>query len=165
LETHLLNDIHLLWIAAGGAVLAFLATLLAWLRPPAQDARLDALLESLERTERALRADIAEGQRGLRSEFADSTRALRVELSQSHGDLRAGLSRDAQAARAESAESLARFAAGFSEQLQGLIQINQRRLNDVRPTVDQRLQPLQTDHSAKLDARRLTGDAKLHATL
>jgi DNA recombination protein RmuC len=165
LETHLLNDIHLLWIAAGGAVLAFLATLLAWLRPPAQDARLDALLESLERTERALRADIAEGQRGLRSEFADSTRALRVELSQSHGDLRAGLSRDAQAARAESAESLARFAAGFSEQLQGLIQINERRLMEVRATVDQRLQSLQTDNSAKLDEMRRTVDEKLHATL
>ena len=122
LETPLLNDI-LLWIAAGGAVLACLAAVLAWLRPPARDARLDALLEGLERTERALRADITEGQRGLRSEFAESTRALRLELSQSHGDLRAGLSRDAQASRAESAESLARFAAGFGEQLQGLIQI------------------------------------------
>ncbi|KAG0941134.1 hypothetical protein G6F31_015052 [Rhizopus arrhizus] len=55
LERPLLNDI-LLWIAAGGAVLACLAAVLAWLRPPARDARLDALLEGLERTERALRA-------------------------------------------------------------------------------------------------------------
>ncbi|MFD4837584.1 DNA recombination protein RmuC [Achromobacter sp. NPDC058515] len=161
---HLLNDI-LLWVAAGGAVLAFLAAVLAWLRPAASDARLDALLEGLERTERALRADIAEGQRGLRSEFAESTRALRVELSQSHGELRAGLSRDAQAARAESAESLARFATGFGEQLQGLIQINERRLMEVRATVDQRLQLLQADNSAKLDEMRRTVDEKLHATL
>lgn len=159
-----MNDI-LLWVAAGGAVLAFLMAALAWLRPSSSDARLDALLEGLERTERALRADIAEGQRGLRSEFAESTRALRVELSQSHGDLRAGLSRDAQAARAESAESLARFAGGFSEQLQGLIQINERRLMEVRATVDQRLQALQTDNSAKLDEMRRTVDEKLHATL
>ena len=164
LETLLLNDI-LLWVAAGGAVLACLAAVLAWLRPSSSDARLDALLEGLERTERALRADIAEGQRGLRSEFSESTRALRVELSQSHGDLRAGLSRDAQAARAESAESLARFAAGFSEQLQGLIQINERRLMEVRATVDQRLQALQSDNSAKLDEMRRTVDEKLHATL
>ncbi|MEN4918731.1 DNA recombination protein RmuC [Achromobacter spanius] len=160
----LLNDI-LLWVAAGGAVLAFLAAVLAWLRPSSSDARLDALLEGLERTERALRADMAEGQRGLRSEFAESTRALRVELSQSHGDLRAGLSRDAQAARAESAESLTRFAAGFSEQLQGLIQINERRLMEVRATVDQRLQSLQTENGAKLDEMRRTVDEKLHATL
>ncbi|KQZ99419.1 DNA recombination protein RmuC [Achromobacter sp. Root565] len=159
-----LNDI-LLWVAAGGAVLAFVAAVLAWLRPSASDARLDALLEGLERTERALRADIAEGQRGLRSEFSESTRSLRQELSQSHGDLRAGLSRDAQAARAESAESLSRFAVGFSEQLQGLIQINERRLMEVRATVDQRLQSLQSDNSAKLDEMRRTVDEKLHATL
>ncbi|WP_370458329.1 DNA recombination protein RmuC [Achromobacter sp. SLBN-14] len=164
LESPFLNDI-LLWVAAGGAVLAFVAAVLAWLRPSASDARLEALLEGLERTERALRADIAEGQRGLRSEFSESTRGLRQELAQSHGDLRAGLSRDAQAARAESAESLARFAAGFSEQLQGLIQINERRLMEVRATVDQRLQSLQSDNSAKLDEMRRTVDEKLHATL
>ncbi|HBL65098.1 MAG TPA: DNA recombination protein RmuC, partial [Achromobacter sp.] len=82
-----LNDI-LLWVAAGGAVLACVAALLAWLRPSADHARLDALLEGLERTERALRGDIAEGQRGLRSEFSESTRALRVELGQSQGELR-----------------------------------------------------------------------------
>ncbi|WP_442880413.1 DNA recombination protein RmuC [Achromobacter sp. ESBL13] len=159
-----MNDI-LLWVAAGGAVLACVAAVLAWLRPSADHARLDALLEGLERTERALRADIAEGQRGLRSEFSDSTRALRVELGQQQGELRAGLARDAQAARAESAESLARFAAGFGEQLQGLIQINERRLMEVRATVDQRLQSLQTDNSAKLDEMRRTVDEKLHATL
>ncbi len=161
---HHLNDI-LLWAAAGGAVLAFLAAMLAWLRPPAADVRLEALLEGLERTERALRADIAEGQRGLRGEFSESARALRAELAQSQEELRAGLSRDAQAARAESAESLARFGAGFSEQLQGLIQINERRLMEVRATVDQRLQSLQSDNSAKLDEMRRTVDEKLHATL
>src|SRR5690606_7649139 len=96
LEMHHLNDI-LPWAAAGGAVLAFLAAMLAWLRPPAADARLEALLEGLERTERALRADIAEGQRGLRGEFSESARALRAELAQSQEELRAGLSRDAQA--------------------------------------------------------------------
>ena len=54
-----LNDI-LLWVAAGGAVLACLLGLAACLRPSGGPARLDALLEGLERTERALRADIAE---------------------------------------------------------------------------------------------------------
>ena len=74
-----LNDI-LLWVAAGGAVLACLLGLAACLRPSGGPARLDALLEGLERTERALRADIAEGQRGLRGELAESARALRAEL-------------------------------------------------------------------------------------
>lgn len=142
LERALLNEI-LLMVAAGAAVLGCLAALLACLRRPPRDARLDALLDGLERTERALRADIAESQRGLRSEIAESTRA----------------------ARTESAESLSRFAAGFGEQLQGLIQINERRLMEVRSTVDQRLQALQTDNSAKLDEMRRTVDEKLHATL
>ena len=106
----------------------------------------------------ALRADIAEGQRGLRGELAESARALRAELGQAQDELRAGLGRDAQAARAESAESLARFAAGFGEQLQGLIQINERRLSEVRATVDQRLQLLQADNGAKLDEMRRTVD-------
>ena len=110
-------------------------------------------------------ADIAEGQRGLRGELAESARALRAELGQAQDELRAGLGRDAQAARAESAESLARFAAGFGEQLQGLIQINERRLSEVRATVDQRLQLLQADNGAKLDEMRRTVDEKLHATL
>jgi len=156
---------YLLWCAAGGAVLAFAAALLAWLRPAPRDPRLDALLEGLERTERALRADIADGQRGLRGEVAESARALRVELGQAHGDLRTGLARDAQAARVESADALARFAAGFAEQLQGLIEINERRQAELRATVDARLQALQADNGARLEEMRRTVDEKLHATL
>lgn len=138
---------------------------MAWLSRSARDERLDALLDGLARTERALRVDIVEGQRGLRTEFAESTRDLRQELAQSHSELRAALTRDAQASRVESAESLARFATGFGDQLQGLIQINERRLMEVRATVDQRLQALQQDNSAKLDDIRRTVDEKLHATL
>lgn len=155
----------LLWVAAGGSVLAFLVAVLACLRPAARDGRLDTLLEGLERVERALRADIAEGQRGLRTEFAESTRALRTELAQTHSELRGGLTRDAQAARAESAESLGRFGTRFGEQLQGLIEINDRRMLEVRQTVDERLQALQADNSAKLEEMRRTVDEKLHATL
>ena len=49
--------------------------------------------------------------------------------------------------------------------MQGLIQINERRLSEVRATVDQRLQLLQADNGAKLDEMRRTVDEKLHATL
>ena len=59
------------------------------------------------------RAWIASPGAPLRGELAESARALRAELGQAQDELRAGLGRDAQAARAESAESLARFAAGF----------------------------------------------------
>ena len=111
-----LNDI-LLWVAAGGAVLACLLGL-AGLRPSGGPPAWTRCWKGWNAPS-ALRADIAEGQRGLRGELAESARALRAELGQAQDELRAGLGRDAQAARAESAESLARFAAGFGEQLQG----------------------------------------------
>jgi DNA recombination protein RmuC len=155
----------LLLVAAAGAVLAALGAFLAWRRPPAMDARLEALLAGQDRIERAIRADLADSERGLRTEFEQSMRALRRELAQNLEDLRATLGRDASAARSESADSLARFGERFQQQLQGLIEINERRMQDIRQTVDQRLQALQTENAGKLDEMRRTVDEKLHATL
>ncbi|WP_431603374.1 DNA recombination protein RmuC [Bordetella petrii] len=152
------------WITAAAAVLALLAVLGLWLRPPA-DPRAARLADTLDRLERSLRADLDESQRGLRTEFAESTRGLRAELAQGHEALRTALSRDAQAARAEYADSLARFAAQFGERLEGLVALNDRRMQEVRQTVDQRLQALQADNGARLDEMRRTVDEKLHATL
>lgn len=155
----------LLYLALGLALLVLVVTLMILRRQHAPDAATAAMLDALTRLERSVRADTAEAQRGLRSEFAESTRAIRAELARSQDGLREALSRDAQAARVESATSLSRFAAGFSEQLQGLIEINDRRLQDVRQTLEQRLHALQTDNAAKLDEMRRTVDEKLHATL
>lgn len=92
-------------------------------------------------------------------------RALRAEMAQSQEELRATLGRDARAARAEHGESLARFASQFGERLQGLVELNDRRMQDVRQVVDQRLQALQADNGARLEEMRRTVDEKLHATL
>jgi DNA recombination protein RmuC len=124
--------------------------------------RLAVMLDALERN---FRDELASGQRGLRGEFAESTRALRIELGSRHDDLRAALLHDGQTGRREGAEALARFAAGFGEQLQALIALNDRRLAEVRETVEQRLQSLQTDNAARLEEMRKTVDEKLHATL
>jgi DNA recombination protein RmuC len=75
------------------------------------------------------------------------------------------MARDAAAGRGESAESLNRFASGFAEQLQTLIQTNERRIAELRVAVEERLLSLQTDNAAKLDEMRKTVDEKLHATL
>ncbi|HYG45220.1 MAG TPA: DNA recombination protein RmuC [Bordetella sp.] len=149
------------WVTAAAAVLALLAVASLWLRRTADPGVTDAL----ERLERVLRADLDASQRGLRTEFAESTRGLRAELAQSHEALRAVLSRDGQAARAEYADALARFAAQFGERLEGLVALNDRRMQEVRQTVDQRLQALQTDNGKRLDEMRRTVDEKLHATL
>jgi DNA recombination protein RmuC len=164
-----LSNASLLWVACIGAVLAALfaaiAAVLAARRRPAPDPRLQQLLDGQEKLERAMRVEVAESQRGLRAEFADSTASLRGELARTHEDLRAALSRDALASRSESAESLARFGEGFGQQLKALIELNDRRMAEVRQTVDQRLLALQTDNAAKLDEMRRTVDEKLHATL
>ena len=155
-ESLTLNDI-LLWVAAGGAVLAcLLASRPACARPPAPPAWTRCSkgwnAPSARCAPTSPRASAACAA-NWRSRPAPCARA-----GAGQDELRAGLGRDAQAARAESAESLARFAAGFGEQLQGLIQINERRLSEVRATVDQRLQLLQADNGAKLDEMRRTVD-------
>jgi DNA recombination protein RmuC len=155
----------LLCVAAGAAVLAALGAFLAWRRPAALDARLQTILDGQDRLERTLRDGLAETERGLRAEFEQSTRALRQELAGNLENLRAVLGRDAAAARSESAGSLTRFGENFQQQLQGLIQINERRMQDIRQTVDERLQALQADNAGKLDEMRRTVDEKLHATL
>ncbi|MFU1914295.1 DNA recombination protein RmuC [Bordetella avium] len=81
-------------------------------------------------------------------------RGLRAELAESHRE-----------GRREAAESLGRFGSQFGERLQGLVEINDRRMQDIRHTVDQRLQTLQADNGARLEEMRRTVDEKLHATL
>lgn len=122
----------LLWVAAGASVLAALLALWACLRSSASRADLLALHDALERVERGLRADLAEGQRDTRR---------------------------------EAAESLARFGSQFGERMQGLVEINDRRMQEIRLTVDQRLQSLQADNGVRLEEMRRTVDEKLHATL
>lgn len=157
-------------LIAVAACLAVLFSFLGWLRAGRQpsavvDPRLEQIIAGQERLERGLRTEQAETHRQLRAELAESSRALRVELAQSDAEFRAAMARDAAAGRVESAESLNRFAAGFSEQLQTLIQTNERRIAELRVAVEDRLLSLQTDNSAKLDEMRRTVDEKLHATL
>lgn len=166
-----LNDpAILLPLIAVAACLAVLFALLAWLRAGRTptlpvDPRLDQIVMGQERLERGLRTEQAETHRQLRTEISESSRALRVELAQSDAEFRAAMARDAAAGRAEGAESLNRFASGFAEQLQNLIQTNERRIAELRVAVEERLQSLQTDNSAKLEDMRRTVDEKLHATL
>lgn len=179
-------EIVLLWIAAVAAVLALIVSFLA-LQRGRDAAGQRALLDALERTERGMRDDIAAGQRAMRdeltdsqrdtrNELAESQRGLRTELSeamrtlaagltQSHEDLRTALTRDAREARVEHNESLGRFATQFGERLQGLVELNDRRMGEVRLTVDERLKALQADNGQKLEAMQRTVDEKLHATL
>jgi DNA recombination protein RmuC len=61
--------------------------------------------------------------------------------------------------------ALKRFSDAMSEQLRALSEANERRLNEVRATVEQRLATLQQGNEQKLEQMRATVDEKLHATL
>ena len=166
----LLDPGVLLPLIAVASCLAVLFSLLAWWRAGRRetlltDPRLDQIVAGQERLERGLRAEQADMHRQLRTELSESSRALRVELSQSDAEFRAAFARDAAAGRSESADALNRFASGFAEQLQILIQTNERRIAELRIAVEEKLSSLQADNSAKLEEMRRTVDEKLHATL
>jgi len=144
----------MLWAAIGFAALAALFALLAWVkqvRSSGLGQQITQVVQGQERLEQAWRSEQAESQRLLRAEMNESARALRMELSQADAEFRAAVARDAAAGRTESAESLSRFATGFSTQLHTLIETNDRRMAELRGSVEERLQHLQRDNATRLE--------------
>jgi DNA recombination protein RmuC len=122
---------------------------LAWRRDPA--AAQPALVEALRR---AAGDDIQRLGQGLRAELAEGARATRQEL----GGTLALLQQTLLTQAGEGQRSQA-------EQLRALAEGNERRLGEMRQTVEGRLQALQQGNEAKLEQMRATVDEKLHATL
>ncbi|NWG75924.1 MAG: DNA recombination protein RmuC, partial [Rubrivivax sp.] len=70
-----------------------------------------------------------------------------------------------QRASEQQALTLQRLSDTLAEQLRALAESNERRLAEMRQTVEGRLQALQQGNEAKLEQMRATVDEKLHATL
>jgi DNA recombination protein RmuC len=100
--------------------------------------------------ERALRADITESARTSRGELSDALARFQQTVGTQIADI-AKLQND----------QLDRF----SLQLSKLTEMNERRLIEVRLTLETKLKELQTDNAAKLEEMRRTVDEKLHQTL
>lgn len=81
------------------------------------------------------------------------------------GVLRTALTEDARKARTEGAEQQRHFADGLSTRLNELTTRNEQRIGEMRTTLDQQLQRLQADNAAKLEQMRATVDEKLQTTL
>jgi len=75
------------------------------------------------------------------------------------------LREEQRAGRGELAESLARLAEQLRQTLSGLTADNEKRLNEVRATLDVQLKSLQTDNAAQLEKMRVIVDEKLQSTL
>jgi DNA recombination protein RmuC len=124
------------------AVLALLLVLL--LRPVRLDiapveARLAALEVAHAQVERALRDELAQG----RAESTAQGRALREEVG----------------------ESVARLGQALVSQLGSSSESNERRMDALRRSVEERLRALLEDNAARLDQVRLTVDERLQGTL
>ncbi|HWG10107.1 MAG TPA: DNA recombination protein RmuC [Rhodanobacteraceae bacterium] len=67
--------------------------------------------------------------------------------------------------RGELAQTLDRLGEQLRQSLSGLTADNEKRLNEVRATLDTQLKALQTDNAAQLDKMRVIVDEKLQSTL
>ena len=79
--------------------------------------------------------------------------------------LREALGDDARKARTESAEQQQRAAEQLGARLADLTQRNEQRIGEMRSTLEQQLQRLQADNAQKLEQMRATVDEKLQSTL
>lgn len=174
------------------ALLALNLVLVSWLafrRPPS-----DGLGPRLEELVQQQRQESERLERGLRSEVQASASATRAELSQGLSLFQqALLAQSGDVARTQNDQidsfriqlgavqqqmaqaqlqgreaqdvALKRFADSQNEQLKALSDANERRLAEVRQTVENKLSTLQEGNEKKLEQMRATVDEKLHATL
>ena len=119
--------------------------------------RLDRLEQNEARIERAVREELTKS----REEAANSGRHLREEVSTSVVALGNSLVKSS----GENAEAQKNQLDSFAKQLLYLTDSNEKRLNDLRGVVDQRLEKLLDESGKKLEAMRVTVDEKLQGTL
>lgn len=141
---------------------ALCAAVLLRRRPPVIDlsfltARFDSIERAQERQDRTLREEIALG----RSAAAEDSRRLREELSALLRSTAESLITQLAKLGGVQNEQLS----AFSSQIAGLTALSERKLGEIRETVDGRLRSLQEDNAIKLDQMRATVDEKLQSTL
>ncbi|MDD4622554.1 MAG: DNA recombination protein RmuC, partial [Kiritimatiellae bacterium] len=150
----------LITILLGAAAVGLLALLLKKAaRPPDTGTaqRLDSFEKGLERTERAVRDEVARN----REEQAKTAREQRLETAGSQK----AFSETVTARLADMAAAQERQLETLSRKIAQLSEANEKRLEAVRQTVDGRLQNLQSDNAKQLGLMRQTVDEKLQGTL
>lgn len=154
----------------------------------------DDLLDAAERSERGLRQEFADTARAGRGEhsaqMAQFQQTLAAQMTsvatmQNHqidgfaqqlaklaetnaaqlDAVRQSLLLNGQQMREEQSAALRRFGDAQHQQLTQLAEGNDRRLAEVRATLEQKLKDIEVNNAAKLEEMRRTVDEKLHATL
>jgi DNA recombination protein RmuC len=154
----------LLLIAAAATIILLLVLLL---RKP--DNRLESSLREEQRTGRGELREQLDGlarQQEQRIEgFGARLTEFNARTDQRLDVLREALTDDARKARAETAEQQQRLSDTLGLRLNELTQRNEQRIGEMRATLESQLQKLQADNAAKLEQMRATVDEKLQSTL
>ena len=134
-----------------------LALLLLRQRKTSADIPLREMLQGQDRGERLLREEMgrsrqeaAQNSQQVREDVARSIKGLGDSTVNSIGQI--GLQQKGQFDT-------------FAQQLAALTESNERRMNELRNTVDERLKQMQTDNAARLEQMRQTVDERLTSTL
>jgi DNA recombination protein RmuC len=152
--------------------LAVSLALLVWLlsRRSADPAAtlLPALLPSLEAAQRAQGQAIALLQQTVLAQMGDAMRTQNEQLDSFRVQLatqQQGLSEALRTSTHQTSQHGNALRDAMVAQLRQMQEANDRRLAEVRTTVETRLQALQADNEKRLEQMRQTVDEKLHATL
>ena len=155
--------IEVLWISAIVLLAAVAALLLILIRKvsgndvAALASRLDAFEKAQERTERAVREEVARSREELGKAAGEQRREL-GEAFRTFGDSTAQRILEAAAAQREQLEAMSSAIGKLSES-------NEKRLEAIRGTVEGKLQSIQDDNATRLEQMRQTVDEKLQGTL
>jgi DNA recombination protein RmuC len=130
------------------------------------------LEQALREEQRAGRAELREQIDSLSSAQAQRIDGFGARLTdfstrtdQRLDVLREALNEDARKARAEGGEQQQRLAEALGLRLNELTQRNEQRIGEMRTTLETQLQKLQADNAQKLEQMRATVDEKLQSTL
>jgi DNA recombination protein RmuC len=125
--------------------------------PSLLDEQFGTIAKAQERAERVLREDIARG----REESAASARQDRQELQSAFKSLWDSMHKQMAAI----AELQRNHLEGLTNQLTALTQSNEQRLESVRSAIEAQLRQIREDNARQLDQMRATVDEKLQGTL
>jgi DNA recombination protein RmuC len=168
-----LSDLLLLAVLAAAVVAVLLLLRLSRRRPEAVlQAMHDALQQALRSEQREGRLELRQQLDGLSAlqeqrieAFGQRLDGLTARTDERLERLREALTEDARRSRLEAAEQQQRFADALGQRLAELTQRNEQRIAEMRRTLDEQLQRMQADNAAKLEQMRATVEEKLQSTL
>ncbi|MDR0854535.1 MAG: DNA recombination protein RmuC [Clostridiales Family XIII bacterium] len=126
---------------------------------------LDAITGAQRQATAELRQEFLTQTVAIRGEIADSNSKLRSELAENNTALRGELSENITKLRAEQADNSAALRSEVGTKLTDQAALSEQKLENIRKTMESRIEAMQVDNAAQLDKMRATVDEKLQKTL